>query len=375
MAKAKNTSKLVLTSVILSILILAVFTGVFILFIVPAYNISRDDVYNILSKALPILIGLVFIEIAVITSGRNNPDNDEYMEKIDKLAPNAYDSPLYTRPLDDPSSSSVSGEEFDFVKKETVVREVIKEIPVEVIKEVVKEVPVEVVREVPVEVEVIKEVPVEVVKEVEKEVPVEVIREVPVEIVKEIAPEVIIKNNYTPVEIIKETVKEVPVEVIREVEREVPVEIIKETIKEVPVEVIREVPVEVIKEVIVEKEPEVIIKNNYTPLEIKVPEVVEKEVEVKESENITFMDALKEEIDAAKDLGYPLTLVSMKEGDTEEIGKAFDAPVFNENGIIYVILPFTRRKDVLKKARLHNANIVELDKSGTPESILERVSR
>ncbi len=363
MAKAKNTSKLVLTSVILSILILAVFTGVFILFIVPAYNISRDDVYNILSKALPILIGLVFIEIAVITSGRNNPDNDEYMEKIDKLAPNAYDSPLYTRPLDDPSSTTVSGEEFDFVKKETVVREVIKEVPVEVIKEVVKEVPVEVVREVPVEVEVIKEVPVEVVKEVEKEVPVEVIREVPVEIVKEIAPEVIIKNNYTPVEIVKETVKEVPVEII------------KETVKEVPVEVIREVPVEVIKEVIVEKEPEVIIKNNYTPVEIKVPEVVEKEVEVKESENITFMDALKEEVDAAKDLGYPLTLVSMKEGDTEEIGKAFDAPVFSENGIFYVILPFTRRKDVLKKARLHNASIVELDKSGTPESILDRVSR
>ena len=103
--------------------------------------------------------------------------------------------------------------------------------------------------------------------------------------------------------------------------------------------------------------------------------MVEKEVEVKESENITFMDALKEEVDAAKDLGYPLTLVSMKEGDTEEIGKAFDAPVFSENGIFYVILPFTRRKDVLKKARLHNANIVELDKSGTPESILERVSR
>lgn len=352
MAKAKNTSKLVLTSVILSILILAVFTGVFILFIVPAYNISPDDVYNILSKALPILIGLVFIEIAVITSGRNNSDNDEYMEKIDKLAPNAYDSPFYTRPLDDPSSTTVSGEEFNLEKKETVVREVVKEVPVEVIKEVVKEVPVEVVREVPVEVEVIKEVPVEVVKEVEKEVPVEVIREIPVDVVKE-----------------------VQVEVIREVEREVPVEIIKETVKEVPVEVIREVPVEVIKEVIVEKEPEIIIKNNYTPVKIKVPEVVEKEVEVKESEYITFMDALKEEVDAAKDLGYPLTLVSLKEGDTEEIEKAFDAPVFNENGTIYVILPFTRRKDVLKKARLLNANIVELDKAGTPESMLGRLSR
>ncbi|MBN4084561.1 MAG3090 family protein [Mycoplasma sp. CSL10166] len=64
------------------------------------------------------------------------------------------------------------------VKKEVEVREVIKEVPVEVVKEVevIKEVPVEVVKEV----EVIKEVPVEVVKEVE------VIKEVPVEVVKEI---------------------------------------------------------------------------------------------------------------------------------------------------------------------------------------------
>ncbi len=347
MAKAKNTSKLVLTSVILSILILAVFTGVFILFIVPAYNISRDDIYSVLSKALPILIGLVFIEIAVITSGRNNSENDEYIEKIDKLAPNAYDSPLYTRPLDDPSSSSVSGEEFNFVKKETAVREVIKEVPVEIVKEVVKEVPVEVVREVPVEVEVIKEVPVEVVREVEKEVPIEVIKEVPVEIVKEVekeitveivketTPEVIIKNNYMPVEI----------------------------------------PVEVVKEVSIEKEPEIIIKNNYTPIEVKVPEVIEKQVEVKENEYITFMDALKEEVDEAKNLGYPLTLISLKEGNEDEVKEAFDTPVFNEDGIIYAILPFTRRKDVLKKARLLKANILEVDPSDTPENIVKRINK
>lgn len=69
-----------------------------------------------------------------------------------------------------------------FVKTgKEIIKEVVKEVPVE--KEVVKEVPVvkEVVKEVPVEKEVIKEVP--VVKEVVKEVPVikEVIKEVPVE--------------------------------------------------------------------------------------------------------------------------------------------------------------------------------------------------
>jgi signal transduction histidine kinase/ActR/RegA family two-component response regulator len=52
-----------------------------------------------------------------------------------------------------------------------VVREVVREVPVEVVREVVREVPVEVVRE------VVREVPVEIIKEVVKEVPVEVLRD------------------------------------------------------------------------------------------------------------------------------------------------------------------------------------------------------
>ncbi|ESK86358.1 tubulin binding [Moniliophthora roreri MCA 2997] len=110
---------------------------------------------------------------------------------------------------------------------EPEVREVVKEVPVEVPVEVVKEIPVEVIKE------VVKEVPVEVVKEVK--VPVEV----PVEVVKEVVKEV-------PVEVIKEVIKEVPVEVVREVEVvkevKVPVEVVKEV--QVPVEVVKEVPAE-----------------------------------------------------------------------------------------------------------------------------------
>jgi CheY-like chemotaxis protein len=132
-----------------------------------------------------------------------------------------------------------------------VVREVVKEVPVEVVREVEKPVPFEVVREVPVEVvrevevikEIVKEVPVEVIREVVREVPVEVVKEVPVEVVRE-------------VEVIKEIVKEVPVEVIREVVREVPVEVVKEVpvevVREVEVirEILKEVPVEIIREVV-----------------------------------------------------------------------------------------------------------------------------
>jgi len=78
------------------------------------------------------------------------------------------------------------------------VREVIKEVPVEVIKEVEKLVyvdrPIEVIKE------VIKEIPVEVIKEV----PVEVIKEIPVEVEKVVYKEgadivKIVRESYIPV--------------------------------------------------------------------------------------------------------------------------------------------------------------------------------
>ena len=205
MAKPSNTAKLVVTSIIISLIVLAVFTLLFLSFIVPAYQVTEEQIYSVMTKVFPVLIGLALIQLGDIVATRGEP---EYKDTIDKLSPNAYDSPLYTEPKDDPMArgrvdASVFGEarsqaEPTIIEKEVPV-EVIKEVPIEVIKKV--EVPVEIIREVQVPVEIIKEVPVE--KIVEKEV----IREVPVEKIVE-----------------KEVIKEVPVEVIREV----PVEVVKE---------------------------------------------------------------------------------------------------------------------------------------------------
>ena len=317
MARAKKTWKLVLTSVILSILILAAFTAVFISLIVPAYKITKEQIYGVLTKALPILIGLILIEIALISSRRGD---DDYKDNIDKLAPNAYDSPLYSKPLDDPkNSASPSGDELNLNKIETVVKEVIKEVPVEVVKEVVKEVPVE------------------VIKEVEKEVPVEVVKEVPVEVIKEI---------------------------VKEVEKEVPVEVIKEVVKEVPVEVIKEVPVE-------------IIKHDYTPVQVEVPTVVEKEVEVATEKEVyySFREALEEEINEAKANSYPLTLVAFKNGDESVVNEAFDAPVFSENGFVYAILPYTTLKGAQKKAKSLGGKVTAMASNSTAQSMIKEVSK
>ena len=200
MAKPSSTAKLVITSIIISIIVLAVFVLIFINSIVPAYQVTADQIYSVLTKIFPILIGLLLIQVGVMAAKKGEP---EYKDTIDKLSPNAYDSALYTAAKDDPAKAAAPAEK-------TI--EVVKEVPVEVIKTV--------------------EVPVEVVHEVEKrvEVPVEVLKEVPVEIVREV---------QVPVEIVREVVKEVPVEVVREV----PVEVIKEVEVEKPVEVVKEVEV------------------------------------------------------------------------------------------------------------------------------------
>jgi hypothetical protein len=118
--------------------------------------------------------------------------------------------------------------EKEVVKEIEVIKEIIKEVPVEVIKEVVKyvETPVEIIKEVEViqyvDREVIKEVPIEIIKEKI----VNVIQEVPVTNLDNICDktqitELLLKIQQLenrPPEII-ETIKEVQVEKIVEVEK------------------------------------------------------------------------------------------------------------------------------------------------------------
>ena len=399
MAKASKTWKLVITTIILSLVFITAFVAVFINIIVPTYDITREEIYEILSKVFPILIGLVLIEIGVLVGKR---DGDEYKDTIDKLSPNAYDSALYSPALDDPMTRGAVGAN-SLYNRMSEGREIIREIPVEVVKEVeapvevvkevpveiekevpvevirevevikeipveiIKEVPVEVIREVPVEIEVIREVPIEI--EVVKEVPfeVEVIREVPVEVIKEVPAEseTIIKQVCTPVEVMVpyEVIKEVevPVDVIKEVrvpgetievvkEVEVPVEVIKEV--EIPVEVVKEVPVEVIKEV--EKEvPVEVIREIQVPVEIikevEVIKEIEKEVPVEvikevfievdngtKNELLSFDSALQTEIEEAVEGRYDISIAAFRDRDEESILKVLGADTIIYSDGLYI---------------------------------------
>ncbi len=331
MAKASNVWKLIVLSVVISLVVLAVFTAVFITMIVPAYNITREQVYTVLSRALPILIGLVLLEIGLLIGKKSEP---EHNDAIDKLTPNSYDSWLYSKPVDDPMAPNAENPDVAFG---------IKPAPSVEIKEVVKEVPLEVIKEVPVEVikEVVKEIPSEpitIIKEVEK--PIEI--KVPVEVIKEV---------QVPVEVIKE----VPVEIVKEVIKEVPVEVIKEVVKEVPVDVIKEVPVEVVKEI---------------PTAIVEEEII-----------YNFKEALEEELSVAAEENYPLSLVAF--GHDEDIENKVltalgsDTLFFTEDGISFAILPFYSNEDAERATKLiGNKRIAtQIGRRQTVETMIKQASK
>ena len=71
MSKPKSTARLVITSVVISFVVIAVFALVFINFIVPAYQVTEDQIYSVLIKLFPILIGLILIQIGVMIAKRN----------------------------------------------------------------------------------------------------------------------------------------------------------------------------------------------------------------------------------------------------------------------------------------------------------------
>ena len=422
MSKTKSTAKLVITSVILSLIVLAIFTLVFLKYIVPVYNITEKQVYDVLVKLFPILVGLALIQIGIITGKQNEED---FKDQIDKLPPNSYSNSISSSTNDDPDNISLGAASLKIEKTAVDNTEpIIKEVPVEVVKEVVKEVPIEVVKEVPVEVikQVVKEVPVEILrdvtKEVEipieviKEVPIEVLKEVPVEVLKEVPVEVIkpievvkeppvevVKEVEVPVEIIKEVpvetikevevpvevIKEVPVEIIKEVPveilRDVPVEVIKEVIKEVPVEVIKEVPQEIIKEVIKEVPVEVLRE-----IPVEVVKEVEKEVYVEPKEEILDLNSfLDKEIAFARENFTDLTVVAIRKSneitaDKLNLTLKEYSFIFEQDDVFILVFCFANKTEVDEIIKSQEFNLgpinyssAALNDKSTPESLINEV--
>lgn len=99
MSEKKHYGRQILLSLFLTVFILLVLLYVASKYLLPLYSINQEQIYGVLVKLFPLLIGLIMIEIGVLVAHRRDED---FADEIDKLPPNAYDKPLYTLPGDDP---------------------------------------------------------------------------------------------------------------------------------------------------------------------------------------------------------------------------------------------------------------------------------
>ncbi|MGH0051856.1 MAG: hypothetical protein ACQ5SW_00510, partial [Sphaerochaetaceae bacterium] len=100
MSENKHYGRQIFLSLFLTVFLLLVGLYVASRYLLPLYDVNQEQIYGILVKLFPILIGLIMIEIGVMIARRRD---EEYADQVDKLPPNAYDKPFYTLPGDDPS--------------------------------------------------------------------------------------------------------------------------------------------------------------------------------------------------------------------------------------------------------------------------------
>ncbi|MDD7201982.1 MAG: hypothetical protein SPF89_08445 [Sphaerochaetaceae bacterium] len=100
MAERKSYGKQIFASLVITVLVLGALVYAFGAYLIPKYQITQQQIYDIMVKLFPILIGLVMIQAGVMVAHRRD---DEYADQVDKLPPNAYDEPLSRLPGDDPA--------------------------------------------------------------------------------------------------------------------------------------------------------------------------------------------------------------------------------------------------------------------------------
>ena len=100
MSENKHYGRQIFLSLFLTVFLLLGILYLASRYLLPLYDVNQQQLYGLLVKLFPLLIGLVMIEIGVMIARRRDED---YADQVDKLPPNAYDKPFHTLPHDDPS--------------------------------------------------------------------------------------------------------------------------------------------------------------------------------------------------------------------------------------------------------------------------------
>jgi len=113
MSKQTGYARNIFFSIIISLLVLLALGFLSIKYLVPIYDLQSQDIYQFLIYLLPVLIGLVLIEIGSIISSK---EYKSYSDSEDLLPKNSYDEPLFSTINDDPSDK-VDEESFNAISK------------------------------------------------------------------------------------------------------------------------------------------------------------------------------------------------------------------------------------------------------------------
>ena len=98
--REKSPTGIIVISALATMLVLLVLSYVLITYVLPYYKISAETLYSVLIRLLPILIGLVLVQVAIIIHPPQVPKDTDRMDALEK---DDFTGPLFNLPKEEDS--------------------------------------------------------------------------------------------------------------------------------------------------------------------------------------------------------------------------------------------------------------------------------
>ena len=98
--REKSPTGIIVISALATMLVLVVLSYVLITYVLPYYKVSAETLYSVLIRLLPIIIGLILVQIAIII---HPPQVPKDTDKMDALEKDDYTGPLFNLPKEEDS--------------------------------------------------------------------------------------------------------------------------------------------------------------------------------------------------------------------------------------------------------------------------------
>ena len=98
--REKSPTGIIVISALATMLVLVVLSYVLITYVLPYYKVSAEILYSVLIRLLPIIIGLILVQIAIIIHPPQVPKDTDQSDTLEK---DDYTRPLYNLPREEDS--------------------------------------------------------------------------------------------------------------------------------------------------------------------------------------------------------------------------------------------------------------------------------